>query len=80
MFSLKLVAFGLFVVGNDFTNIPSPQKMVLNVARIFFYSFFSAENLERGMIYLIGLIERDPVPFIRFVSTLIVGLKQNLQT
>ena len=29
---------------------------------------FSAENLERGMNYLMGLIENDPVPFIRQVS------------
>lgn len=49
MFRLKLVAFGLFVVGNDFTNIPSPQKMMLNVARIFFYSFFfSREPWKRN--------------------------------
>lgn len=25
----------------------------------------SAESLERGLHYLIGLIEKDPVPFIR---------------
>lgn len=25
----------------------------------------SAESLERGLDYLIGLIEKDPVPFIR---------------
>lgn len=49
LFSLKLVALGLFVFGNDFTNIPSPQKMVLNVARIFFYSwFFSREPWKRN--------------------------------
>lgn len=49
MFRLKLVTFGLFVVGNDFTNIPSPQKMMLNVARIFFYSFFfSREPWKRN--------------------------------
>ena len=29
---------------------------------------FSAENLERGMNYLMGLIENDPVPFIRQVT------------
>ena len=61
MFRLKLVAFGLFLVGNDFTNIPSsisPKDDVKRRENILLFFFFQPRTLkEEWFTWLVLLRE-----------------------